>query len=238
MYNGVILVGVMICLMFGNHSSDTRTTDELVKMLYAPLFIVCTLIVCVLFFFVYRLLKSPVHAEQRVGFTVLCGLIGSVVQVTAKMMSECLKAGAWGSVITWVSIVLTIVFASTQLYTLNLCLDRYAAFFVVPIVNSTLIVFGSIYAAVYFQEVYRWDIVSSLLVPVGIIVTSIGIACLSTEPEKLVEDHVTAENSLVEEYVEEGLVDTAIEGLGSYIRMTESEEEEATGGQLDNSIVG
>mmetsp|Transcript_23578 Transcript_23578/g.51258 ORF Transcript_23578/g.51258 Transcript_23578/m.51258 type:complete len:98 (+) Transcript_23578:918-1211(+) len=63
-------------------------------------------------------------------------------------------------------------------------------FFVVPIVNSTLIVVGSIYAAVFFQEVYRWDISSSLLVPLGILITSFGIGLLSMEPDEDVEDHV------------------------------------------------
>mmetsp|Transcript_23578 Transcript_23578/g.51256 ORF Transcript_23578/g.51256 Transcript_23578/m.51256 type:complete len:259 (+) Transcript_23578:275-1051(+) len=127
--NLVILLGVMFCLLFGNHDSEFHTTSELFSMLFAPLFVVCTCLLAGLFAFVFSLIQSEKHSQQRMGMTVLCGLLGSITQVCAKTMSESLKDGAWTSLFTWLAIMCTIFFAVSQVYVLNICLDRYAAFF-------------------------------------------------------------------------------------------------------------
>ncbi|GBG30065.1 Magnesium transporter NIPA2 [Hondaea fermentalgiana] len=172
MFNGIILAGVMVVLLFGNHGSRTFTAEELVEIAAAPGFIVAS-----------------------------CVMIG-ITQTFAKAMSECIKDGAWIMPITYVCILLTIGSALFQVIFLNKCLDRYPAFFVVPLVNSTIIIVGSVYAAIYFQEVNRWTLESRICVPIGIFLTGVGIFLLSfAESEKELEQAFSSDDDEDEENV-------------------------------------
>jgi len=189
-FNLVILGGVTVVLLSANHSVQVFTVNELMGNFFRPLFMLCTgvfVAASTYLFFLSKNGKNVLH--RKVGMTVFSGMIGSVTQIFAKSMTECLQAGAWGNVFTWMFIILTVVFAVSQVALLNKCLSLYPAYFVVPIVNSTLIVVGSIYAAVFFQEMDRWTMKSAILVPLGISITAIGIAFLSTESEELEEEN-------------------------------------------------
>mmetsp|Transcript_18874 Transcript_18874/g.37088 ORF Transcript_18874/g.37088 Transcript_18874/m.37088 type:complete len:417 (-) Transcript_18874:241-1491(-) len=197
LFNGLILLGVMIVLFSGNHHSQTFTAEELLEIAAAPAFIVASILMVISTVMIWTFLaKSKEVARERLGWTLFAGMVGSITQTFTKGMSECLKDGAWNMPITYVFIILTIASALSQVVFLNKCLDNYPAFFVVPLVNSTIITVGSVYAAIYFQEVNRWDLKSRICVPAGIFVTGLGILLLSfAEPEKELEQELDESDS-------------------------------------------
>jgi hypothetical protein len=182
-YTMVILIGVTVVLVTGNHDSKYFTAHEMFLNLFDAAFLVCTAVLGLSGAFLVSTMRSPKASRRRVGLVVFTGMVGSITQVWAKAMSGCLKDGAWTSLFTWLCVALTITFALSQVVLLNKCLDLYTASFVVPIVNSTIIVVGSIYSAIYFKEMDRWSWRSQVFVPVGIALTALGIALLSTEPD-------------------------------------------------------
>jgi hypothetical protein len=182
-YNLLILAGVTVVLVTGNHDSQYFTAHEMWTNLFDPAFLLCSAVLGLSCAFLVSTVRSPKASRRRVGLVVFTGMVGSVTQVWAKALSGCLKDGAWGSPFLWLCVVLTIFFALSQVMLLNKCLDLFTASFVVPIVNSTIIVVGSVYAAIYFHEVNRWTWSSQVFVPAGIATTALGITLLSTEPD-------------------------------------------------------
>lgn len=188
--NLVVLAGVMVVLLTGNHSSRTYGVRDLEALVLKPVFLACSgVLVALLLGLWARCLRANAPlGRQRVGLTLLCGMLGSVTQVVAKAMSESLKDHAFTSPFTWACVVVAVTLALSQLFTLNHCLDRFPAVYVVPVVNSTIIVVGSLYAAVFFQEMDRWTTLSRVCVPLGIATTALGIGLLSTTPDEAMLD--------------------------------------------------
>ncbi|GBG34161.1 Magnesium transporter NIPA2 [Hondaea fermentalgiana] len=204
--NGLIFVSVVIILVSGNRESTEITARELAGNFFQLSFFVVTMCIVALGLFVRMSMLSPLEKAQRLGMTMGAGLIGALTQLFAKAMSLCLKDGAWESPITYFFILTTIISALCQVYSLNRCLDLFSASFTVPIVNAVIIVVGSLYSAVFFREVERWDTESRIFVPFGIFLCAASIAALSNEPEPT-EVREPAMSELSSAAFEEALID-------------------------------
>lgn len=179
-YNMVIMMGVIIVLAAAPKESTFFTTHQMFLHLFDPVFVVFSGVMLFCSMTLLGMKKSKNKRRKRIGYTGLTGMIGAATQVSAKAMSGCIKDGGWYHPFLWLSVVVTIFLALSEVYYLNKSLEKFETTFVVPITNAMLICLGSLYAAVYFQEVERWDIGASILVPLGIGLTAIGIALLST----------------------------------------------------------
>eukprot|EP00516_Mucochytrium_quahogii_P011374 CAMPEP_0203787138 /NCGR_PEP_ID=MMETSP0100_2-20121128/2049_1 /ASSEMBLY_ACC=CAM_ASM_000210 /TAXON_ID=96639 /ORGANISM=" , Strain NY0313808BC1" /LENGTH=422 /DNA_ID=CAMNT_0050689585 /DNA_START=28 /DNA_END=1293 /DNA_ORIENTATION=- len=194
----IILVGVTVVLVSGNHDTVQYTVDGMQDLMETTGFICMS--VGILFIICVQIPIVVLHPNPQVAClcsSTLVGTFASITQVFAKVMSESLHQAVTGDAskvfshfIAYVSIFVTICSAILQLSLLNRALSMYNAFVVVPVVNSTLIILGSLYAAVLFQEYTRFDLKSSILMPVGIVTTGVGVALLSwdhnpAEPNEL-----------------------------------------------------
>mmetsp|Transcript_10541 Transcript_10541/g.33684 ORF Transcript_10541/g.33684 Transcript_10541/m.33684 type:complete len:335 (-) Transcript_10541:218-1222(-) len=193
MYTGLVLVGVLVTLVFGNHSSNTFHARDLARNFLQPAFIASTLALgLVVYVVIKRMICGDSKASNRLGWCLLAGLAGSLTQAMAKVSSECTADAAWDFPFTWVAVITTLALAAGQVVLLNLCLDWFDATYVVPIVNATIIIAGSLYAGVLFQELERWTTVSKALVPFGIFLTGAGIALLALHADDDAEDDDTS----------------------------------------------
>lgn len=181
--NLVIFLAVLIVLVSGNRDSTFFTASELWALCFKGAFVVASLAMAGICVLCKVLMASPKQRLRKVGHTVGAGVVGSLTQLVAKAMSLCLKDGAWDHPILYFFIAATIALALTQVYVLNRCLDMYTASFVVPIVNATIIVLGSIYSAVYFREMERWDLQARFMLPFGIMLCAAAITGLANEPD-------------------------------------------------------
>lgn len=193
----IILVGVTVVLVSGNHDTVTFSVSEMEDLFRETPFILTTSIMLLII-----MILAPIafmHPDPRARClctSALVGTIGSCTQVFAKTMAESFdeavdnrSTSIFQSFVPGVAIAATTVCALTQLTMLNIALARFNAFVVVPIVNSTMIVLGSLYAAIFFQEFKRFDLESKILMPVGILTTSVGVALLAWDhdPEQASE---------------------------------------------------
>jgi len=156
----IILVGVTVVLVSGNHDTVVYSIDEIQELFQSLGFILLS--VLILFLILLQIPLSTLHWSARVRCltcATLVGTVGSVTQVFAKTMSECISQAISGDAqdifahyIPYVAIFITIIAAAVQLFLLNRVLRLYNVFVVVPIVNSTLIILGSLYGAILFKE--------------------------------------------------------------------------------------
>lgn len=181
--NALIFFSVVIILLSGNREPNEVTVEDLHEDFIRPPFAVASGVVLGLMFYAWKALLSKDANTRRLGMTIGAGLVGSITQIFAKSMSLCIKEGAWDSQLTYAFIGATALFGIWQGYALNRCLDLYSATFTVPIVNSVIIVVGSLYSAVFFREVERWEWKSRIFVPLGILLCAISIAALSNDPD-------------------------------------------------------
>ncbi|GBG29333.1 Hypothetical Protein FCC1311_055552 [Hondaea fermentalgiana] len=190
----IILVGVTVVLVSGNHDTVSFTVKELEDLFREVPFIVTTSIILLA-----MMVLAPIaffHSDARAEClcsSALVGTVGSCTQVFAKTMAESFdeavethSSSIFDSFVPSVAIVVTSLCALAQLTMLNVALSRFNAFVVVPIVNATMIVLGSLYAAIFFKEFHRFDLESKILMPVGILTTAVGVALLAWDhdPER------------------------------------------------------
>mmetsp|Transcript_14899 Transcript_14899/g.27551 ORF Transcript_14899/g.27551 Transcript_14899/m.27551 type:complete len:347 (+) Transcript_14899:417-1457(+) len=185
-YNGIIAAGVLLTLIFGNRETTRFTVTEMAWHLLAPGFLACTGCILAIAYVLYLRLDAPNPNQRKIALVGIAGLVGACTQVFAKATSESLRSAAWTHPFTYIFVGLTIAHALGQVYLLNKCLGRYSASFVVPVINAILIVVGSLYAAVYFEELGRLGFTGRIAVPLGIGLSGLGIALLSSEPEELI----------------------------------------------------
>ena len=178
--NFLIILGVVIVLLGSNHMTVNFTTNDLIRQLKGPEFIVFTILIIIcISLCLFLMLHSKVSNTRRLCSCLLTGLVGSITQVLTKATSECILNAEKFSLFTFICIILTITSASVLLFLLNSNLKHFLASYVVPTVNATIIVVGSIYGSFYFSENHRWDITGKIIVPFGISLSAIGVAFLA-----------------------------------------------------------
>lgn len=183
----IILLGVTIVLVTGNHDTKSFPIEDLEELFTNVPYFVMTGIILLGIGVLIPLAFTTENPRMRCfGSSTLCGLVGSCTQVYAKTMSESFdqavnadSSAVFSSFVPYVAIFLTLVCATFQLVLLNRSLSLYNAFVVVPFVNSTLIVFGSLYATIFFEEGKRLEETSRVLMPVGILATALGVGLLA-----------------------------------------------------------
>jgi len=181
--NFFICLGVILVLLGSNKETELLTPEQLMSSLISAPFIGVTILFCALGIYARILAHGHIENSRHLGLTFGAGLLGALTQLFARSMALCLKQNAWKTPVTYMFTIWTSVSAGSQLYLLNLCLDKYPASFVVPIVNAVVIVLGSSISAVFFHEVDKWDDSSTIMVPLGIITTGVAVVALSGESE-------------------------------------------------------
>lgn len=187
-FTGVILIGVTIVSATANHSTSTYTTSELEAFFKAEPFVIAS-IVLLIFMLVLGLLGTlPRSVKLRcVALGMLCGAVAVCTQLWAKILAQLFdelisedfnSATFKASPLPYAAPFVCLAFGFAELVLLNIVLKGYDAFIIAPIVGSTIIVVGSIYLGVFFQEYKSWPLHSKILVPIGTVVTAIGVLLL------------------------------------------------------------
>ena len=130
---------------------------------------------------------SPSVKVKCVALGMLCGNFAVCTQLWAKIVSQLFdelvsedfnSATFKASPMPYLTPFVCLAFAFIELVLLNVVLKLYDAFLVVPIIGSTIIVVGSVYLGVFFQEYKRWPLYAMILVPIGTVITATGVLLL------------------------------------------------------------
>lgn len=192
----IIFLGLVLVLVSANHDTVSYTVDEL-KGLFGevPFIVATTFLVLMIGLLIPAAFCQGDERLRCFASAALVGLFGTGTQVFVKTMAECFEqqinspdSGTFDDFFPYIIIVVAAACATTQITLLNRALSLYNAFVVVPIVNSTLIVFGSLYAAILFKEYERFDLQAQIVVPIGIFTTGLGVALLAADHRPLTDD--------------------------------------------------
>jgi hypothetical protein len=194
----IIVGGVVIVLVAGNHDTVTFTVEQIAVLFKDVAFIVLTLLILLAISLLVPVMLLHYDARVRCfASSTLVGVIASITQVMAKVVSEVLNSALSGGgkqvFKSWVFIVALSVLlcaAVSQLFMLNRTLSHFNAFVVVPIYNSFLIVLGSVYAGVLFREYERFTIMQMVLMPIGVCGTAIGVGLLAFDHNPEAKDEL------------------------------------------------
>ena len=188
----LIVAGTLFVVVEANKSSLDYDLDLIVELFMKPPF----LSVCLLYFsisafcfFIFIRGKAYFGVSKNVQAfcaSVVAGLFGAFGSVMAKALVEVFKQAnreGWSLIIgrrpMWGILIFSILVAVSQVLVYNAALKYYNASVVMPMVLATLTLFGTVLGAVFFEEFKRWSTVALFLLPVGVLVASVGVILLA-----------------------------------------------------------
>lgn len=86
---------------------------------------------------------------------------------------------------TWVVVIITLVFLVIQLYFLNMGLAKHESITIIPIYQGLFLLHTMLVGGIYFNEFESLDSLSSVMFPIGMAITVVGLFIL-TSREKIV----------------------------------------------------
>lgn len=200
---GVIMIGITLVAFGGNHGTETHSLEKLESLLKKKDFYITTVSIIVIVLVLFTLSrKGTTHQIRCVTTGMTSGSLGGGTQVFTKLLSE--SGGkafkSWddfqivfSNPVVYVGLIGTLSFGLCQFVALNIALKKYKAFYVSPFVSSSLIIVGSVYSAIVFEE---WNDFTSQQWSAwctGVATCVIGVLCLafSTRDEEEDENEAT-----------------------------------------------
>ena len=144
-----------------------------------------------LLFAVYHPFFERWPKVRQLSISVISGAFGGKGNCLAKgVLDVTFVSGEWsafGRWQMWAFLFATILTCGAQLYYLNKALESLDAKYVIPNLNSVLLLMGTIGGAIYFEEYRRFETYTTILLPMGVVFTLAGIlipaACKPDDPE-------------------------------------------------------
>lgn len=187
---GIVVVGILCTVTAGNKDTVDYPLEHMIELFgglpfigitsfFAMVALICIAGVCL----GSRLQLRP--GIQCLAASMLCGILGGFGSVFAKTAVEVLKAlrqdPGTVSAHPWCYGILAIALslALAQLIAWNSSLKNFEAARVTPIILATLTVVGTSVGVIYFEEYRRFSRATTILLPIGIVVTVFGIIVLT-----------------------------------------------------------
>jgi len=181
MYAGIviIIVGIALIVLFGHGEAACYTAAELRGFWLEPewwVYVIISFGAAAFFYVVWRryrharklasegLGKELPHgrAVEPVAFSLSSALFGGGQMIVhSKLLAELFELTAASGEIAfadaffWLELILTGVFGFYWLYRLSQCLAFYPPLFIIPLMQTSFIVFGAIAGGIYFQEFHH-----------------------------------------------------------------------------------
>ena len=182
---GLILVGIVMTVIAGNKETMSYSLEVMIALFGETAFIaagaVCLLICCSSFFAYMTPGLTP--GFQALAISTVAGTLGSIGTVFAKLVVEVIKdedPTKFQRPTCWILLVIAVAFGLAQITAYNEALKSFDASIVGPIVLSVLTVGGTSLGAIFFQEYKRFQMITMIMMPIGVLVTVIGVLLLST----------------------------------------------------------
>jgi hypothetical protein len=160
-------------------------------------------------------LKNEVWRQMVlcIVYPLLAGMIGSITLLSAKIIAEIVKSAALGNpefakFSTYFFLFLVVALGASQIHVLNLGLRKFDQIVVIPVFSVALETFSIIIGILYFEEYRNFDVTQSLLFPVAIAITFLGVY-ITAKGQKEQDEH--EENSRYAEAASIATINGAIE---------------------------
>ena len=189
---GLIVAGNFVMVIFADHSSPSRSVDDLVALYRVSLYLFYLMIqiaLCVAVFFFNRWARRVCPARQNVhaaSYSLVSGIIGAQSVVFGKQESELLKNWITGEFepgqIPFM-IGITVAWAATMAFWLmrmNRALRVFDGTIIVPLLQICWTFFATQGSAVYFREYSQFSMQQIAVYHLGLLVTLSGVFVLTT----------------------------------------------------------
>lgn len=209
LYTGLVLVGVTIVLIGGHAKTSSKTEYSLAEikgLFHGTDFVflsIATLFIGIALLSLWAgtdvLTERNKMVFSRSSFSclsvsVISGVFASVTQLFSKIVAELLfsdgvhqtegdldadpdsKEAFW-----WLALFVlgALCFGGLHLASLNYALRKHSVYVVSPFITATLVVYGSFYVSIFFEEWKTFNDTQKSLLPVGIICTALGVVLLA-----------------------------------------------------------
>lgn len=184
----VVMLGVTLCAVFGNHHGVYFTPEELFRVLTQR---------GVVSYFCFNMVLSIVlKLVGRCGCGVgpnwarfAAALLPAVLAGVSTVMLKCALLIFEGSVPfshwrSWCVFVVALALPVVQLYSLNAALRDFDALFITPVYQSTLIISTAVGGIACFQPLSQFTTLQLVMFPVGVSVTAVGVYLLTMPREE------------------------------------------------------
>ncbi|GLC43081.1 hypothetical protein PLESTB_000865100 [Pleodorina starrii] len=191
-----IVGGCILLVVFGNQSSATYTVKQLTELYTKPAYVVylCLMGVGVVGGYLLYLHgqkmvnkngpKGIWYALLPVAYSVFSALIGTQSVLFSKSMSVILRLtftgdNQLGNWYTWLVLPLFLVTAVFWITRLNKGLRMFPAMIIVPVMQISWTLFSIVSGMLYFQEYLGFNVLKSIMFPIGVLVVFVGVFLLT-----------------------------------------------------------
>jgi magnesium transporter len=181
---GLVVIGVIVCLLNSPQDSPLRTPDELAALAKDTAFLLWALAVgAVLSLAAFRSAqrkKGGVGSDMlaQVSASVVPGILGGSTVLSAKILTECARAASPAWVLGAVG-ALAGLCGVGQTVALNLAVGSYSSLVVVPIFSATSLATNASGGGLFFKEFSTFSTLQAASYVGGVLVLLTGVLLLS-----------------------------------------------------------
>ena len=167
----ILIGGVTMVVCFGVHESYCYDEAALQAFWVAPswiLYLICTFAIAAALYVVWRRYAAARKAKRRlphhdivepVAYTLSSALFGGGQMIVhTKLLAELFELSAASGDVAfargffWLELLLVALFGGYWLFRLSQCLAFYDALFIIPLMQTSFIIFGAFAGGTYFNE--------------------------------------------------------------------------------------
>lgn len=167
----ILVIGVTMVVCFGVHESYCFDEATLQAFWASPtwiVYLICTFAIAAALYVIWRRYTAARKAGsvmwrhdiiEPVSYTLSSALFGGGQMIVhTKLLAELLELSAASGDVAfarpffWLELLLVIVFGGYWLFRLSQCLAFYDALFIIPLMQTSFIIFGAFAGGTYFQE--------------------------------------------------------------------------------------
>ena len=182
----IILVGVMLTSLSGEHTTQEYSICEILDLYAYPGFISGLSVMLVMMatcIYLLHFMQRPNKFDQYrvVAFAFLAGAFGSISTMMLKATSLLAFSaeGGWDTLHPYYHFVIVITCAVSQITHINLSLKEYTAVVALPLYNAMYVVCNTAMGAVYYQEFSNYDLWQWVVFPSGCVITLSGMLLMA-----------------------------------------------------------
>mmetsp|Transcript_29842 Transcript_29842/g.65998 ORF Transcript_29842/g.65998 Transcript_29842/m.65998 type:complete len:724 (-) Transcript_29842:358-2529(-) len=202
MATACIIGGCLVLVLFGNHSSDTYTVDELLDLYRKPAYIVYLVMMFVFVFGSYIVYLHGKRVGQKPGkensffvqllpvaYSIFSALLGTQSVLFSKSLSVLLRetisgTNQLGNWYTWVTLICFLISAGFWVTRLNKGLRMFPALIIVPLMQIAWTLFSIISGMIYFEEYKTFTTLSACMFALGVTIVFLGVYLLTRNGQK------------------------------------------------------
>jgi len=183
---GVIVCGISLVIAFGSHKNTKHTFSEITELLVRPVFMVYTCVVLLAAGALQLLSMWAARDKSRElihSYSYACSsaMAGSFSVVLSKSMAESLhNAFSTGAADPMAAVLFFgwVLVCSWWLYRLNICLHKFPALFVVPLLHAVWLVCTVVSGGIFFKEFDELPTWKIFLFVLGILILLVGVVMM------------------------------------------------------------